>query len=140
METPGGAEAGGRRPARIRVAVVEDDANIARLVRDFLDSRPDFRVVSVTHAEQDFREAVAGHKPDIALIDLGLSTPDSGLELIAWAAREYPATRSVVMTANRDAVARCIALGAAGYYLKEEYDLRALETAVRDAHGGPLGF
>src|SRR3989338_7327280 len=102
----------------IRVSLVEDRADFAHTVRDFLAAEDDFELVGMAFDESSFRDDVRGHVPEIALLDLGLSRPDSGVDLIAWLAEEYPVVRPLVLTVNEKEILRCYQSGARGYVLK----------------------
>jgi DNA-binding NarL/FixJ family response regulator len=123
-------------PGRIKVVLVEDNVDFAHTVKDFLASEPDFELSALTHTESDFQSSIGAHLPDLALVDLGLSRPDSGADLIEWMAREYPVVRPVVMTVNENAVLRCYALGARGYVLKARLEI--LSDTLRKVHAGQL--
>jgi DNA-binding NarL/FixJ family response regulator len=109
----------------ITVVMVEDNRDLALTALDFLAEEPRLRVLGDARDVAGFQNLIQGHLPDIALIDINLDTPRSGLDLIAWLRREYPVVRSVIMTVNRVDVLEAYNLGARGYVLKSNLEILA---------------
>ena len=120
----------------ITIVLVEDNVDFAHTVRDFLAAEPGFDLVGIAHRETDFFPLIARHLPDIALMDLGLSRPDSGVELMKALAKEFPVVLPVVMTVNEKEVLRCYEIGARGYILKSR--LESLAGILRRVYEGQL--
>src|SRR6266852_5559848 len=96
---------------RLTVSLVEDNIDFAQTVRDFLAKESDLELTGMSHDEASFQKNVRDSLPDIALVDLGLSRPDSGVDLIAWMGKEFPAVRPVVLTTDERAISHCYELG-----------------------------
>jgi DNA-binding response OmpR family regulator len=114
-----------------RVLVVEDERDVADLVRDVLELEG--YATSVALGDTAMREALT-FRPDVVLLDLMMPGID-GFE-VARLMRENPETRTipiVVMTAMHDPAGRASQIGAAGYVAKP-FDigelLATIETTV----------
>lgn len=126
-------------PARVRVALVEDDDILRAELSERVAASATFEVVGAASTLQEARELVA-FAPQVFLIDLAL--PDgSGLELITELATAAPECKALVISVFGDVrnVVRAIELGAAGYLLKGTEAAQvaaAIETVLRG--GAPL--
>lgn len=91
--------AGGRRTHPLRVAVVDDDALLGRLVADVIGAQQD---MLVSHRVTSHREALAVIAPgaaDVALVDIVLGD-GNGLALAAALQRRDRALRIVLLSAH----------------------------------------
>ena len=105
--------------ATIRVAVVEDDANIRAHLCEALSAEPDLFLVGHAGTVADGM-ALLEREPDVFLVDLGL--PDgSGLDLIRAAHVKCPKTEVAAITSFGDEnhVLGALEAGATGYLLKD---------------------
>lgn len=117
--------------SRIRVLVVDDHT----LVRSGMGALiAQLQGVEVVGEAADGREAlhlVERHRPHVVLMDI--SMPElNGLEATERIARRFPETRVILLSMHSDEgyVARALAVGAAGYVLKNA-DAVELELAIR---------
>jgi DNA-binding NarL/FixJ family response regulator len=122
--------------ARISVVMVEDNRDLAQTVLDFLIGEPRLRVLGTAHEIKGFKSLIQQHLPDLALIDIGLDTPRSGLDLITWLRREFPVVKPIIMTVNQGDVLEAYNLGARGYILKS--GLEILAQTLIDVSAGKL--
>ena len=111
--------------SRISVVMVEDNLDLAQTVQDFLSGEPALEVAGVAHEIKGFQSLIQTHLPDLALIDIGLDTPRSGLDLLIWLRKEYPVVKPVIMTVNQGDVLEAYNLGARGYVLKSSLEILA---------------
>jgi two-component system, NarL family, nitrate/nitrite response regulator NarL len=109
--------------SRISVVMVEDNLDLAQTVQDFLAGEPALEVLGVAHEVKGFQSLIQTHLPDMALIDIGLDTPRSGLDLLIWLRKEYPVVKPVIMTVNQGDVLEAYNLGARGYVLKSSLEI-----------------
>jgi DNA-binding NarL/FixJ family response regulator len=74
---------------------------------------------------------IAEQKPDVVLLDIEMPGPN-GLEVARQTAKDYPATRLIILTIHdtEDYVVRALHEGAAGYVLKHAKE-EELEEAIR---------
>jgi two-component system, NarL family, response regulator NreC len=121
----------------IRIVLADDHAAMRQSLRLLLDGEADIDVV----AETDCLSAVTAHvharKPDVLVLDLGMSNRGSGIAALDKLSREIRDMSIVVLTTNDDPVfaRRVLDNGALGIVLKEMAD-SDLPTAVREASCG----
>jgi two-component system response regulator NreC len=121
----------------IRIVLGDDHAAMRQSLRLLLDSEADIDVI----AETDSLELVMGHlharRPDVLVLDLGMSTQGSAIEALSKLSNEARDTPIVVLTTNDDPVfaRRALDAGAQGLVLKERAD-SDLPAAVRAASRG----
>jgi len=123
---------------RPTILVIEDEPEIRRFLRTSLGAEG-YRVVEADTGERGVIDA-GTHKPDLAIVDLGL--PDvHGTEVIRYAARHLPECDVMVITmfADERNVLASIEAGATGYVLKDcsDADLVARVLELR-AGGSPM--
>ena len=120
----------------IRVAVVEDDERIRRVVADVFAHADDCRCVGLF---ANGRTAIANLPalcPDVLIMDINL--PDvSGVECVAQLAPLLPATQILMLTVyqDTDTIFRALAAGAHGYLVKPVMP-QSLLAAVREILSG----
>jgi two-component system response regulator NreC len=125
---------GSSAPGPIRIVLGDDHAVMRQSLRLLLDGEADIDVV----AETDCLESVMGHiharRPDVLVLDLGMSTQGSGIEALSELSAEARNTPIVVLTMNDDPAfaRRVLDTGALGLVLKEMAD-SDLPPAVRAA-------
>jgi DNA-binding NarL/FixJ family response regulator len=122
--------------SRISVVMVEDNRDLAQTVLDFISGEPRLQVLGTAHAVKGFQNLIQEFLPDLALIDIGLDTPRSGLDLITWLRREFPVVKPIIMTVNQGDVLEAYNLGARGYVLKT--NLEILTPTLMDVSAGKL--
>lgn len=121
---------------RISLVMVEDNLELSQTVQAFLSRSPGLAVLGVARGEADFRQLVETHLPDLALIDIGLDHPRSGLDLLVWITRNYPVVKPVIMTVNTGDVLEAYQRGAKGYVLKS--NLEFLAPTLKDVSEGKV--
>jgi two-component system response regulator NreC len=101
-----------------------------------LDSEPGIEVVAESSNLTDVRRYVAGHHPDVLVLDLNLPEGLS-LNAIPDLRAEFPATQIVILTMqNEPAYARqALGAGALGYVLKEAAESELVDAVLRAAAG-----
>lgn len=125
------------------VLLVEDDDKLRNSFARAISASGDFSLVAAVSGVSAAKAAFDLHRPDVALIDLGL--PDgSGIDVIRHISQasmpEHECLTMVVSVfGDEKHVVESIAAGAAGYVLKDTADDRFL-AAVRDlvAGGAPI--
>ncbi len=120
----------------IRVAIVEDDAEIRNALAALLDESPGFRCVG-THGDcESALAAMDAERPDVVLMDIVLPGM-SGIQGAAEIRRRLPDVDVVMLTVHPDDtyVYDALAAGAAGYLLKESKTERILD-AIREVRRG----
>jgi len=125
---------------KIRIVLADDHELIRHGVRALLDREPDMLVVGEA---ADGREAVAkttALRPDVLVMDIAMPGLN-GLEATRQILELSPAPRILILSAHCDEeyVARAMALGVAGYVLKQS-SLEDLGAAIRAARAGGRWF
>ncbi len=121
----------------MRVCIIEDDPLTRRSLCTLLAGEP--RISQVTSAGNgtEALSTIAQHRPDVALVDLGL--PDiSGAELIAEIKERWPRIEIMAYTVHDDraTVFAAIKAGATGYLLKGSRPVELVEALYELYEGG----
>jgi DNA-binding NarL/FixJ family response regulator len=124
------------RDEAIRCVVADDHEALRRGVIAVLSSVDDITVVGEAGTDRQTISMCQRRRPDVLVLDLGLSEGD-GLDVCATVAAQESAPAIVVYTGHDDpaAVARALDAGASGLVLKGS-PLTDLQRAVRAADRG----
>jgi DNA-binding NarL/FixJ family response regulator len=122
--------------SQLFVVMVEDNLELSQTVQDFLAAESGVKVLGAARDVNGFKQLIQQHLPDLALIDIGLDTPRSGLDLLVWLRKEFPVVKPVIMTVNQGDVLEAYNLGARGYVLKTHLEI--LAPTLRDVSAGNL--
>jgi DNA-binding NarL/FixJ family response regulator len=120
----------------IKVAAVEDDARLRRVLTEVFASASDCHLVG---AFPNGATAIAGLpslKPDVIIMDINL--PDcTGVDCVTQLAPQLPETKILMLTVyqDTDTIFRALAAGAHGYLVKPVMPDKLLE-AVREIQVG----
>jgi DNA-binding response OmpR family regulator len=116
-------------PERLRVMIVDDDAEMRALLRDALE-REGFRVREHAAGDQ-LIPLVAEWKPDAVVLDKEM-VGSSGLDLLRDIRRRHPSTPVVLVTAfgGAEVEAEALRLGAA-YYMDKPFRVSRLLEVLR---------
>jgi DNA-binding NarL/FixJ family response regulator len=123
----------------IRILLADDHAVVRRGIRSLLEQHPDLLVVEEASSADEVLAAVASCDPDVALIDIRLSGPDSrsGIDVTRRLKRMGTRPRIAIVTAFDDSeyVFNALHAGVDAYILKtvSEDDLA---DAIRAIHAG----
>jgi len=126
--------------ARTRLLVVDDDASVRTLLREYLEGHG-FAVVEAATGTQ-MREHIEHELPDAVLLDIRLPGED-GL-LLARYLREHYDVGIIMVTASGDLVDRVVGLElGADDYIAKPFDLRELlarlKSVLRRLQAKPTG-
>jgi DNA-binding NarL/FixJ family response regulator len=117
----------------IRVAVVEDDAQIRRVLKEVLASAEDCQCVGAFADGAEALESLPELQPEVVIMDVNL--PDlSGVECVGRLAPQMSGTQIIMLTVYQDpdTIFQALAAGAHGYLVMPE---RLLE-AIRETRAG----
>ncbi|HYV86532.1 MAG TPA: response regulator transcription factor [Patescibacteria group bacterium] len=103
----------------MRIVLADDHTLVRAGIRSLLVSIPDVQVVAESDDGREALELIARHRPDVALIDIGMPGL-SGLEVARRTAKESPRTRVIILSMHGDRthVTQALRAGVAGYLLK----------------------
>lgn len=120
----------------IRVAIVDDDKEMARLMRGILEGAGDVQVVKHYSNGDDFLKALPGLEVDVVLMDINMPGR-TGIETITAAKPLKPQVQFMVLTVFESAayVFQALCAGATGYVVKSNAP-EELVQAVRDIRSG----
>jgi DNA-binding NtrC family response regulator len=113
-----------------RVLVVDDDPDVALVLRDLLDDFGYAVKIAVTGAEA--LGLIDVYKPDTVLLDLWLPVVPGDVVLQQIASRD-PALPVIIVTGNRDIELARTVLAAAFDYIPKPFDSGVLERVVAAA-------
>ncbi|TVQ37499.1 MAG: response regulator [Spirochaetaceae bacterium] len=83
---------------RYRFLIIDDEPIVREGIRDIIDwGALGFELVGACRDGREGLQALERLKPDVVLTDICMPFVD-GLELAAWIAEQYPATRTVLLT------------------------------------------
>ena len=126
--------------ARRTVVLVEDHALTRAGLRTALDGSNDLEVVAEAGDGPGGLEAIAEHRPDVAVVDIGLPGLD-GIEVTRRARIASPRTRIAILTVQdlETEILAALAAGADAYSLKTS-PLDRIVAAIRTAADGGAYF
>ena len=119
-----------------KVAIVEDDAGVCRLLQQVIDTSPGFRCVCACNCAEDALKEFPAAAPDVILMDIHLPN-HSGVECTAWFKERLPGVPVIMLTVYTDTewVFKALQAGARGYLLKRTPPAKLLE-AIKDVQQG----
>jgi len=120
----------------IRVLVAEDARQVRETLVALLGLEDDIEVAAVLAAGDQVVPAALRHRPDVALVDIGLPGTD-GITAAAEMAERLPGCRVLILTgmALPGALSAALRAGVSGYLLKEG-SAEHLIGAIRAVAGG----
>lgn len=103
----------------IRVALVEDDAELRKLTASILNFYPDIECVGAFESAEDLISTLSAIRPQVVLMDIGLPGQD-GIACVRQLKPQHRDIHFVMLTAHNDPKRTFLALqaGATGYILK----------------------
>jgi two-component system, NarL family, response regulator NreC len=117
----------------LRVLIADDHVLVRRGLKALLDRNGEFQVVAEADNGYDAIELASRHRPDVALLDVGMPRL-SGTDAAAGICEKVPSAKVVIISMHSDEgyVLRALSAGARGYLLKAspEADILAVIRAV----------
>ena len=119
-----------------RIVLAEDHAILREGLKALLSAEPAMEIVCEAADGREALRCVAGHAPDLILIDLAMPKMN-GLEAIREIRRHHGATKILVLTVHRseEYVHAALEAGADGYVLKDSTHAELL-MAIRHVLSG----
>jgi two-component system, NarL family, response regulator NreC len=124
-------------PRTITIVLADDHRMVRSALEALLAAHGDLRVVDAVGDARSALLSVAEHRPAVLVLDLTMPGDLTALDAIPRIRRDFPDTRVVVLTMQRDPgfARRALRLGALGYVLKESADAELVEAVRRAAAG-----
>jgi DNA-binding NarL/FixJ family response regulator len=121
---------------RIRIAIIEDDAEVRVGMTEMLGASPGMEVVKAFGRTEDFLQEAVELSVDVALMDIGLPGL-SGIDCLKELKPLLPELQVLMWTAFEDdeKIFEALRAGANGYVLKN-IPLGQLVQAIKDIHAG----
>ena len=120
----------------IKIAIVEDDADIRKLTASLLNFYADMECIGIYSSAEEFSLALPLHQPDVVLMDIGLPK-QNGIECVRENHAKFPEVEFVMFTDHTDTqgVFEALAAGATGYVLKGGMPEKLVD-AIREVKNG----
>lgn len=120
-----------------KVAIIEDNNTMRKMLVELIDSAPGYRCVCACANSQEALIEVPKHQPDLALMDIHL--PDeSGIACTARLTAQMPRLQVIMVTVYKDTelIFQALKAGACGYILKRFRPEEILEAIAEARAGG----
>lgn len=122
----------------LRVLLVDDHQLVREGLRRILEATSDIQVVGEAEDGRAALAAVAEHRPDVVVMDVGMHGLN-GIEATQRLRQAHPSVKVVALSAHADKryVRNMVRAGAAAYVLKESASddlLRAVRAAAHGEH------
>ncbi len=122
----------------VALAIVEDDARVRDLLREYLGHQPEFTCpIAVGSIEALWVELDLSLPPRVVLLDVSLPG-QTGLQALPELRRRLPATDVVLQTMHDDPdrIFQALRAGATGYIVKNATSLPQYKQAILDVLAG----
>jgi two-component system, LytTR family, response regulator len=121
----------------MKVLIAEDDAASRKLLRYFIGSLPDYKIVGEATNGEELIKYVTKEKPDIALVDIGMPLMD-GMEAVRACKELFPSLQVIFTTGHDDYALEAFNVRAVDYILKPIERNRLYSALERAAQAGKL--
>lgn len=119
------------KPARIRVLIADDTAQMRQIFANLLSLEADLEVVGTAVDGADALDKAGQLQPHIILMDIEMPVLD-GLSATQQLRANLPAIRVIAMSSEQRFKERALAAGAAGFLVKP-FASEEAATAIRQA-------
>ncbi|MBN2559988.1 MAG: response regulator transcription factor [Phycisphaerae bacterium] len=125
---------------RITVLLVEDHMIVREGFRKLLESESDLELIGEAQTGRQAVKMATALRPDVVVMDVAMPQLN-GLEATRQIRKAVPGAKVLMLSAHSDDayVEQAIAMGAAGYLLKQA-SARVLSEAIREVHKGGTYF
>src|ERR1043166_1496383 len=106
---------------KIKIGLVEDNANLARSIRESLAAFEGLELLFTASNGQDAIQKVSAASPDVLLMDINMPEMD-GIEATRRLSHLFPSVKIIMLTVfdETEKIFDAILAGATGYLLKDE--------------------
>lgn len=122
--------------SRITVLLAEDHQIVREGLRRLLEADGDIEIIGEAPSGREAVEMTLTLRPDVVIMDIAMPRMN-GLEATSQILRALPDAKVLILSAHNDDayVERVMALGAAGYVIKQT-SVHTLMDAIREVHKG----
>ncbi len=127
----------------IRIIAIDDHPLILKALADLLNEQPDFQLVATSNQGSQLLKLVREHKPDVAILDLGMTLDNfDPINSVQTLHEQHPKVKILILTGYDDGlwVRELVKAGASGYMLKSDDFSLSIPLAVRALHQGGKFF
>ncbi len=127
---------------RIKVLIIDDNREFAKMLEEFISKKSDLQVVGVGHNGAEALDLLASTKPDVMLLDIIMPHLDGIGVLERMVSMDGPKPKTIMLTAlgQEQMTKRVMELGA-NYYVLKPFQLELLATRIRQlAHNDMMGL
>jgi len=120
-----------------KVAIIEDNNTMRKMLIELVDSAPGYRCVCACSTSKEALIEVPKHQPDVALMDIHL--PDeSGINCTARLTEKMPGLQVIMVTVYQDInlIFQALKAGACGYILKRFRPEEIIQAIAEVRAGG----
>jgi DNA-binding NarL/FixJ family response regulator len=120
-----------------KVAIIEDNSTMRKMLTELIDSAPGYRCVCACSTSREALIEVPKHEPDVALMDIHL--PDeSGIACTAKLTAKMPGLQVIMVTVYKDIdlIFQALKAGACGYILKRFRPEEIIQAIAEVRAGG----
>ncbi len=121
---------------KVKIAVAEDNANLARTIRESISQYPELELLFIAPNGKELLQKLPQQTPDIILMDINMPLMN-GIEATLKVKHHFPSVKIIMLTVfdEEDKIFQSILAGATGYLLKDEKPAHIL-AAIREAMDG----
>ncbi len=134
-----GTKAGGETgAAKVRIVLVDDHPVVRQGLARLINDEPDLCVCAEADSASAALEAIAKHKPDLAIVDISMGGSD-GIDLVKDLRVRIPGMPALVLSMHDESLyaERVLRAGAKGYVMKQEAPEKVM-TAIRRVLAGEV--
>lgn len=121
----------------ISVCIVDDNSDLRSALEEIVNMSEECRCVGTIGTAEEAIRRIPLIRPDVVLMDINLSSSESGIDCVKALKRKMPATNFMMCTVYEEdeKIFEALSAGASGYILKKTPPARLLE-AIRELYEG----
>ncbi len=122
---------------QITVCIVDDNSQLRDALGEIISMAPGYRCIAAIGSFEQAMEHLPQLKPNVVLMDINLSSNESGIDLVRALKPIIPQTNFMMCTVyeENEKIFEALRAGASGYILKKTAPARMLE-AIRELYEG----
>lgn len=123
----------------IRVMLVDDNAELRRSMKNYLEHQEGICVCAECSNGLEALEALGKHRADVVVLDVIMPQMDGYCFMEEMARQQADAMPQIIVTSalgRDDFIVRAVELGAR-YYMIKPFEMSALTGRIREVHGQP---